>query len=328
MRVSRPTILFGALVAAFSAMAAPAAAQSFPDPSKPIHLIVPTSPSGITDIMARIMADHVGNTLGAKIIVENKPAGGGNVAINQVAKSPPDGYTLLIINVGQITCNPWLYKDLQFDTLKDLTGVAPVGAGPSLLVINDKLPVKTAKEFVEYAKANPGKLNYGSAGNATMPHIVAEQFNHVFGVNIQHIPYRGAAPAAVGLGSNEVQAGFIALGTVRPQFQAGTIRILAVVSDKRLEELPNVPTFDEAGLHGFDLLNWFGVMAPAGTPAAAVDTINAAMKKMSEDPAILKRYREGGIVAMWEPAAKFNARIRADHEKYGKIIKTAGIKIE
>ncbi|MGE3935515.1 MAG: Bug family tripartite tricarboxylate transporter substrate binding protein, partial [Rhodospirillaceae bacterium] len=163
---------------------------------------------------------------------------------------------------------------------------------------------------------------------ATMPHIVGEQFNHAFGVKIQHIPYRGAAAASVGIGSNEVQAGYIALGTVRPQVQAGTIRILGVVSDRRLPELPDVPTFDEAGLPGFDLLNWFGVMAPAGAPAEAVNRINAAMKAMVEDPAVLERFRQGGIIAMSESPSQFNARIRTDHEKYGKIIKNAGIKIE
>lgn len=316
------------LLTAILVAAAPAAfAQEFPA-GKPIHLLVPAAPGGITDIMARLVADHVGKTLDTKMVVENKPAGGGNVAIAQVAKAAPDGHTLLIINVGQIACNPWLYKDLQADTIKDLTGVAPVGAGPSLLVVNDKVPARTAKEFVDFAKANPGKLNYGSAGNATMPHIVGAQFNHKYGVDIAHIPYRGAAPAAVGLGSNEIQVAFIALGSVRPQLQQGQARILAVVSDKRLEDLPDVPTFNEAGLPGFDLINWFGIMAPAGAPAAAVEKLNAAVKAMTMDAAVQARFRQSGIIAMAEPVAQFNARIRADHEMYGSIIKTAGIKVE
>jgi tripartite-type tricarboxylate transporter receptor subunit TctC len=274
------------------------------------------------------MADHVGNALGQRIIVENRTAGAGNPAIAAVAKAPPDGHMLMLINVAQVACNPWLYKDVQFDTVKDLTGIAPVGTAPSLLAVNDKLPAKTAQEMIALIKASPGKYNYGSPGNTTMPHIVTEQFKHLFGLDLAHIPYRGGAPTAMGLASNEVQVSFLALGSIRPQVKAGQVRILGVVSDKRLEELPDVPTFDQAGLAGFDLTNWFGVMGPNGLPADIVGKLNAAVQAMVADPVVLNRYREAGVVAMSESAAAFNARIRSDYEKYGAIIKTAGIKVE
>jgi len=314
------------IACAFVLSAAAAAAQDYP--SRTIHLVVPAAPGGITDIMARMMAEHVGKSLNQRFVVENKPAGGGNVGIGSVAQAAPDGYTLLLANVGQIACNPWLYKDVPFDTMKQLAGVAPVGAGPSILMVHAKLPVATAKEFIAYAKANPGKLNYGTAGPAGMPRIVGEQFNHVYGVEIATIPYRGAAPAAVGIGAGEVQAGFIALGSVKAQVQAGTIRLLAVVSPKRLAGAPDLPTFDEAGLPGFDLLNWFGVAAPAGTPREALDKLSQAMKAMVAEPAVQARFAEAGIESMWESPADFDARIRRDYEKYGEIIKRTGMRVE
>ncbi|MGE0743695.1 MAG: Bug family tripartite tricarboxylate transporter substrate binding protein [Rhodospirillales bacterium] len=315
-----------ALAAAFATAASAAAAQTFP--SKPIQLIVTTAPSGITDILARITADHVGKALDTKIVVENRTAGAGNPAIAAVAKSAPDGHTLMLINVAQIACNPWLYKDVQFDTVKDLAGIAPVGTAPSLLVVNDKLPAQTGKELVALIKASPGKYNYGSPGNTTMPHIVTEQFKHQFGLDLAHIPYRGGAPTAMGLATNEVQVSFLALGSIRPQLQSGQVRVLGVVSDGRLEDLPAVPTFDEAGLAGFDLTNWFGVMGPTGLPADVVGKLNGAVRAMLADPAIKARLREVGVVPLSEAPDAFNSRIRSDHEKYGGIIRTAGIKVQ
>ncbi|MGE3935517.1 MAG: Bug family tripartite tricarboxylate transporter substrate binding protein [Rhodospirillaceae bacterium] len=323
MRGLRPAVLACGFV-----LAATAAAVAQDYPSKTVHLVVPAAPGGITDIMARLMAEHVGRALNQRMVVENKPAGGGNVGIGSVAQAAPDGYTLLLANVGQIACNPWLYKDVPFDTMKELVGVGPVGAGPSILMVNAALPVATAKEFIAFAKANPGKLNYGTAGPAGMPRIVGEQFNHVYGVEVASIPYRGAAPAAVGLGAGEVQAGFIALGSVKAQVQAGTIRLLAVVSPRRLSGAPDLPTFDEAGLPGFDLLNWFGVVAPAGTPRPAIEKLNLAMKAMVDEPAVRARFAEAGIEAMAEPPADFDARIRRDYEKYGEIIKRTGMRVE
>jgi len=326
MRAPRAGVRRLALAAAFAAAASAAAAQGYP--SKPIQLVVTTAPSGITDILARIMADHVGKALDTKIVVENRTAGAGNPAIAAVAKSPPDGHMLMLINVGQIACNPWLYKDVQFDTINDLTGIAPVGTAPSLLAVNDKLPAKTGQELIALVKASPGKFNYGSPGNTTMPHIVTEKFKHQFGLDLAHIPYRGGAPTAMGLATNEVQLSFLALGSIRPQVQSGQVRILGVVSDKRLADLPDVPTFDEAGLSGFDLVNWFGVLGPKGLPADVVGKLNTAVRAMVADPVVLTRYRESGVVPMAETADAFNARIRSDYAKYGDIIKTADIKVQ
>lgn len=315
-----------ATFAAVLAFATGAAAQSWP--ARPVHILIPAAPGGITDILARMVADQLNNTIGGRFVPENKPGAGGNVGVNLASKAAPDGYTLIMLNVGQVTCNPWLYSDLTFDVRKELTGVAPVGVAPHLLAVHKDVPAKTAPEFIAYAKANPGKLNYSSAGNATMPHIVGEQFKRLFGVDMVHIPYRGSGPGAVGLGAGEVQASFAGYGSVRPQVNAGTARLLGVVYKSRIPDLPDVPTFDEVGLAGFDLINWFGLMAPAGTPPEVIAKINAAIKTMNDDPAVLKRYREGGIEALWESPQTFNARIAAEYEKYGAVIKAVGMKIE
>ncbi|MGE3935518.1 MAG: Bug family tripartite tricarboxylate transporter substrate binding protein [Rhodospirillaceae bacterium] len=317
-----------AAVAAFAAAlgAAGASAQSWP--ARPVHILIPSAPGGITDILARMVADQLNNTVGGRFVPENKPGAGGNVGVNLASKATPDGYTLIMLNVGQVTCNPWLYSGLTFDVRKELTGVAPVGVAPHLLAVNKDIPAKTAQEFIAYAKANPGKLNYSSAGNATMPHIVGEQFKRLFGVDMVHIPYRGSGPGAVGVGAGEVQATFAGLGSIKPQFSAGTVRVLGAVYKSRIPDLPDVPTFDELGLTGFDLINWFGLMAPAGTPPEVIAKINAGIKTMNDDPAVLKRYREGGIEALWESPETFNARIAAEYEKYGAVIKAVGMKIE
>ena len=264
----------GAIVAAAFVAAAGSHVQAQPYPNKPIRMIVPAATGGITDILARIAGDYVGRALNERVIVENKPGAGGNLGVDLVAKSPPDGYTLVMINVGNVTNNPWLYKDIPFDAMNDLVGVALVGDAPHVISVNVSVPAKTLKELIAYAKANPGKLNYGSAGNATMPHLAGELFARTVGIDIVHIPYRGAGPAAVDLGTGQVQLGFIGYGSVKAQVNAGTVRMLSVSRFARQKAIPDVPTTAEAGVADFQPVNWFGVMAPRGIPGSVLALLN------------------------------------------------------
>lgn len=313
-----------AFALALLALAAPTFAQDA-YPARPIRLVVTAPPGGITDILARIIGDQAGRSLGQPIIVDNKPGAGGNIGTEFVVKSPADGYTMLIVNVGTITVHHWLQKNLPFDTINDLVPVAPVADGVSIIGMHAKLPPKSLNELIEYAKAAPAKLNYGSAGNGTMPHLSAELFAYMTGIELVHVPYKGAAPAAVDIASGQVQLGFIALGSMRAQIQAGQIRVLAVGSRERLAAIPDVPTFAEAGLPGYDVTNWFGVFAPKGTPRVAVTTMNREINRMFDDPKVAARIQEGGMLPMRETPEQFAKRVADDNIKWRDVVKRAGI---
>jgi tripartite-type tricarboxylate transporter receptor subunit TctC len=301
-------------------------AQSYP--VKPIRMIVTAAPGGITDIMTRVMSEQIHRGLGQPMIVENRPGAGGALAVEYVAKSPPDGYTLVIVNVGNAAIAPWVTRDLPYDPLKDLIAVAPVAEVPSIVAIYGKLPVKDLKEFIAYAKANPGSINYGTAGNATMPHLAAEVLAYLAGIQMVHVPYKGAAPASVDLAAGRVHLAMIGIGSARAQIAAGQVRVLAVAAPRRLTALPDVPTFDEAGLPGYDATNWFGVLAPRGTPAGIVQTLNTHIGQSFNDPKVVQQLADVGILPMKETVEQFQKRIIADHAKWRDIVRRAGIKPE
>jgi tripartite-type tricarboxylate transporter receptor subunit TctC len=303
----------------------PALSQTYP--TKPIRMVVTAAAGGITDIMTRQMSEHINRSTGQPMIVENRAGAGGAVAMEYVAKAAPDGYTLVIANVGNAAVAPWINKDLAYDPLT-MVGVAPVAEVPSLFAIADSLPVKSVKEFIAYAKANPGKINYGSAGNATMPHLAAEVLAHMTGIQMVHIPYKGGAPAAVDLAAGRVQLSLLGIGSARGQIASGHVRVLAVAAPARLAALPDVPTFAEAGLAGYEVTNWFGVLAPRGTPPAIVQTLNTHIGQSFVDPKIVKLLGDAGIVPMRESVEQFQKRIVADHAKWRDIVRKAGIKQE
>ncbi len=317
----------GAFAAAGLMMAASQAlAQAYP--VKPIRMIVTGAAGGINDIMTRIMSQNISSTIGQPLIVENRPGAGGITAVLFTAKSPPDGYTLVMINVGSSSIAPWVNKDLPYDPLKDLVGVAAVAEVPSLVVIPDSLPVKTLKEFIDYGRANPGAINYGSAGIASVPHLAAELMSFLTGVKMVHVPYKGGAPAAVDLAAGRIQVAFLGVGTIQPHLAAGTVRTLAVAAPKRLVSLSNVPTFAEAGLTSYEVSNWFGVLAPAGTPRNIVTVLNNHIGQAFETPSALEQLSRAGALPIKESADQFQKRIVADYHKWRDVTQHAGIKPE
>ncbi len=297
-------------------------------PVKSIRMIVTSAAGGVADIMTRIMSENIARSLGQAVIVENRPGAGGSPAVLFTAKSAPDGYTLVMVNVGNASIAPWVSKDLPYDPLKDLTGVAAIAEVPSIVVIPDSLPVNTLKEFIDYGRANPGVINYGSAGIATMPHLAAELFSYLTGVKMVHVPYKGAAPAGVDLGAGLIQVGLLGVGSVRAQLAARTVRVLAVAAPKRIAALPNVPTFAEAGLPSYEVTNWFGVLAPTGTPREVVVLINNHIGRAFEIPKAVQQLSDAGIVPIKESVEQFQKRIVADYNKWRDVVSNAGIKPE
>ena len=313
------------LLAAVPAISGPAQAQEQAFPNKPVRMIVTAAAGGITDIMARLMQEQIGRGLGQTLIVDNKPGAGGVIAADYVAKSAPDGYTLVIVNVGNVAIAPWINKALPYHPLNDLVGVAAVADVPSVVAINDKLPVRTLKEFIEYARNNPGKINYGSAGNGTIPHLAAEVLSRLTNIKMVHVPYKGMGPASVDLAAGRIQLGMIGIGSAKGQIAAGQVRVLAVAGTRRLTVLPDMPTFDEAGVSGYDVTNWFGVMAPRGTPRDVVELLNRHIGQAAEDPPVVQKLAAAGILPMREPVEQFQKRVNADYAKWRDIVREAGV---
>ena len=316
------------VLAAMPVFSGPVQAQEPAFPNKPVRVIVSAAAGGITDIMARLIQEPVGRGLGQPMIVENKPGAGGAIAVDYVARSAPDGYTLTIVNVSNAAIAPWIKKNLPYDPLNDFVGVAAVAEAPTVVAINDKVPAKTLKEFIEYAKANPGKINYGSAGNGTGPHLAAEVLAHMTGIKMVHVPYKGAGPAAVDLAAGQVQLGMIAIGSAKGAIAKGQVRVLAVAGNRRLAALPDVPTFDQAGVSGYDVTNWFGVLAPKGTPRDIVESLHRHINQALDDPLVVQRLADGGILPIKESVQQFQKRIVTDHAKWRDIVRNAGIEAQ
>lgn len=303
-------------------------AQAQDYPAKPIRLIVATAPGGLMDVPARLMADYFEKAYGQRIVVENKGGAGGVLAGDAVAKAAPDGYTLAQIQVGNVAINPFIVKNMPFDPMKDLAPVAPLTSSPVVVAISASLPAKDLREFIELAKREPGKLNYGTAGLGTIPHLAGELFSQVAGVRLTPVHYRGAGPALADLLAGQVQAILVGLGVVRTQAAAGKVRILAVSQDTRLAAGPEIPTAAEAGLPGFEINTWFGVVAPHGTPERVIALLSREIHAMLDDPAVRSRLVAGGLEPLKESPQQFAARMRRDHERYAAIVKAAGLKPE
>ena len=319
MRIARV-----ALAVLAAAVATAAAAQY---PSRPVRVIVSTAPGGAPDIAARVLAEKLAPSLGRPVVVENKTGSNGNIAAELVAKSPPDGHTLLLGADSLFVINPHLYSRMPIDVHRDLVPNAPVGANMFVLSVNPSLPVRTFPEFIEYARrANP-PLTYGSGGNGSQHHLTMEQLKSVAGIDLVHVPYKGGAPATTATVAGEVAAMFAGTSTA-PQIRAGKLRALAVTGSKRSEAFPELPTIGEF-YPGFEMTIWLGLFAPAGTPEPVLARLREELAKALAAPEVRERLAgAGGLQPLVVPMPEFVAMIRRDDAKYGELVKRLGVRIE
>ena len=307
-------------------LSATAAAQSYP--ARPVTIVVPNAAGGGTDTVARLIGDQLSRQLNQSFVVENKTGAGMVVGTLAVAKAAPDGYTLLMGLNGNLTVNPSLYVKLPYDAVADFRPVAMLAEYPFLVVVNNDLPVKSIKELIAYLKANPGKVDYASAGNGTGQHLAAELFKMMTGTEMTHVAYRGAQPAYQDVISGRVPVFFDNMSTAMTLAQGGKVRALAITSKTRSPLIPDVPTVEEAGLPGYEYHTWFGLWAPKATPDAVVDKLNAEIKKALADPTIQQRIASQAGVASKMELKEIDPFVKAEIEKWGEVVKRAGIKVE
>ena len=317
--------LLAAIGVAAAFVAGPAFAQAWP--AKPISLIVPVPAGGTTDVLARSLADKLQQSLGQPVIVESKPGAGATLGADYVAKSRPDGYTLLVGAVHHTIASS-VYKKLPYDFQKSFAPVTTIAMVPNVLVVNASNPAKTVAELVAQAKAQPGKLNFGSNGNGTAQHLIGTQFENVTGADIVHIPYKGSGPLVTDLLGNQVTMSFDTVTPVLPHIKAGKLRALAVTTARRASALPDVPTLEEAGVKGIAIGTWFGVLAPAATPKEIVARLNAEAVKVIQSPEFRKRMEEIGAEPVGDTSEQMAAQIRAETDKFAKLVKDAKVTIE
>ena len=298
-------------------------------PDKPIKLVVPFAPGGASDLTGRTLAQKMGDLMGQPVVVENKPGANGAIGIDQVSKAAPDGYTILLTDRGSLTVNPALYSKLPYDPLKDFSYIGIATDGPYVLVVNPKLNVNTLAEFVALAKAKPGTLYYSSFGIGSMAQLNLEALNQKFGIDLTHVPYKGASPAAQAVVAGEVSVTIAAVPAVQGFIKDGRLRALAVGSDKRFVLLPDVPTMGEAG-GGADTLipTYFALAAPAGTPPAVVAKLNAEMRKALALPDVAEKLVNVGLVPTGSSSEAMTAEVKQDVPRFGALVKSIGIKPE
>src|SRR5436305_8296793 len=322
---------FGALLALLLSLPVDnvsTAVQAQEWPTKPIRLIVVTAAGGLMDVAARVAADNLDKALGQRLVIENRPGSGGNIGAEAVAKAEPDGYTLGLIQLGNVAINPHVYTDMTFDPLVDLVPVAPVTSSAILVVANAKMPANDLKELIALAKREPGKLSYGSGGAGTAPHLAGEMFKVAAGVDILHVPYRGVGPAVNDMVGGHIQLTFAGWGAVRSPVDAGLARVLAVAQLQRLKAAPQYPTSAEAGLPGYEFATWFGIVAPKGTPAPVIAKLSKHINAMQDDPEVQRKLAAGGLEGLKETPEQFVARMRRDHDRFRDIVKAAKLKPE
>jgi len=319
-------ILQWTLGAMFACIALGAFAQSYP--SRPIRLVVPFPAGGTTDILAREAAQKLTEVLGQAVVVDNRPGAAGNIGSDLVAKSAPDGYTLLMGTVGTHAINPSLYSKMPYDHVKDFAPVVLVAGVPNVLVVNPTLPVNSVADLIKLAKDKPGQINFASSGSGTSIHLSGELFKTMAGVDMTHVPYKGSSPALTDLIGGQVQIMFDNLPSALPQIKGGRLRAIAVTSLKRAPVLPDIPTINESGLPGFEASSWFGVLAPAGTPAAIVARINTEVNKWLQSADAREKLLGQGAEAAGGSPEQFGNFIRAESEKWAKVVKFSGVKPE
>jgi tripartite-type tricarboxylate transporter receptor subunit TctC len=312
------------LVALAALLAQAAQAQSWP--AKPIRLVVPFAPGGSSSIVARSVAAEMEKGLGQPIIIDNKPGGGGNVAMQDVARADPDGYTLIIGHIGTLAVNPFMFESLPFDTNRDFTAVSLLAKIPNIFVVHADVPAKDLRQFVALAKQQPGKLYYGSAGNGSAGHLAFEYLKLVAGIDVVHVPYKGTGPNLIDLVAGRTQATSAGSPPLLPHVKAGKLRIIAVGSGQRISVVPDVPTVAEQGYPGFETTQWYGLNAPAKTPAAIIERLAAEAAKASKQPAVAERFAVDNAEAVGSTPQEYAAFIAKEQERWGDVVRKAGIK--
>lgn len=317
-----------ATVATVATLATPATALAAPYPDKPIRVYVPFPPGGGTDVIAREITQAVATNTKWIFVIENKPGAGGNLGVDAAAKAAKDGYTLVLGQSSNLSINPWLYPRMSYDPTKDLAPIGLVAQAPLVLVTSMESKFKTVGDAVAAAKAKPGVLNYASAGNGTVAHLATELFQKSAGVKLQHVPYKGVGQALTDVVSGNVDLYMSTTPSLLGHIRQGKLRPLAVTSDKRLPELPNVPTLAESGFKGAESATWFGFLAPAGTPPEVVARLNAEFTKALKQPALVKKLGDEGVGVTLSTPDQFSQLIRSDLARWGKVVKDAGIKMD
>jgi len=310
-----------ALVFAFAAHA-----QTYP--TKTIRFVVPFAPGGSSEIVARAVAAELSKSLGQQVYVENKPGGAGNIAMAEVAKAEPDGYTLILGHIGTLAVNPYMFDKLQYDADKDFIAVSLLAIVPSLFVVNANVPAKDLKEFVKLAQASPGKITYGSAGNGSAGHLAFEYLKLETKTDMLHIPYRGTGPQLVDLLGGRLDAAAAGAPPLLPHIKAGKIRAIAVGTPQRIAALPDVPTVAEQGYPGFETSQWYGLMVPAKTPDAIVKRLADAAAQAAKSPAVLERFETDNAIAVGSTSAEFAAYIKKEQARWKEVVEKAKIKPE
>jgi len=324
-RMNRP--IARVLVWSTLALAAslPAYAQNFPD--RPVHLIVPYGPGGITDFAGRVLAQKIGEALGQTVVAENKPGAGGIVGVDYVAHSTPDGYNMAVMDPG-VVINPILQKSMPYDIFKDIVPLSITSSSPEVLVVAPQLGIKTYAELVAYAKANPGKLNYASAGVGTTPHLAAELWKARTGIDAVHVPYKGIGASYTDMMSNKVQMAFSSIAGARPFTDDGRVIALATTGAQRSAVYPDLPTVAEAGLPGYDVDLWLGLYGTAGTPPAVLEKLNAAIAKALQDPDLKTGFAKFGLTPRGMSLADSAAFTKSEYEKWKKVIQDQHITLD
>jgi len=313
-------------MAALACGAAPAAfAQAWP--ARPITMLVPFPPGGPTDLVARVLAQKLGEQLGQNVVIDNKPGANGNIAAVAVARAPADGYTILY-NTSSITLSPALYKTLAYDVQRDFAPVALTAVVPLALVVHPGVPASNVKEFIAHAKANPGKLSYGSAGNGNVTHLGAFQFLQANGINAVHVPYKGSAPADLGLAAGDTQFMTDTVNSVMGFVKDKRMKMLAVTTARRMSLFPDVPTLAESGMPGFEVGAWQGIMAPAATPKAVVERLNAEIVKALQSPDVRSKLAAQGAEPLGSTPDEYAAYVRKELARWAGLVKATGVTIE
>ncbi len=301
-------------------------AEEYPD--KAIKFICPYAAGGLSDVLSRILAKRLSERIGQPVVVENRAGAGGIIAMETVAKAAPDGYTIVMVGQGMASVNPSLYKNLSYDTLRDFAPIAEVARFSLVLLANPSKPPKSVKEFIELARANPGSMTYGSAGNASTAHLMTELFKHRAGIDVVHVPFKGEAPAITELLGGRLSVMFVTLGAALPHMQSGKLRPLGLANKERSKLAPDVPTVAEAGLPDFEVQGWYGMLAPAGTPKPVVDRLSREFLAMANEPEMRERLAARGMDSVGNPADAFAKRIQEETERWRKVVNAAHIRAD